>query len=190
MVGMAVVEMHGEFPTEALVVAARGGDREAFSLLIERHRNLVFAYAFARLGEREEAEDVVQEAFVRAYLSLPRLRGEAGWQAWVMQITRNLCHDALRRKRVRRTQPLDPEWLAEGPTPEGELLSEEARRQLTEAVEALPEKFRVPLLMRFGSGCTRQEIALALGLPESTVVGRLAGAMRLLRRRMGKEWAL
>jgi RNA polymerase sigma-70 factor (ECF subfamily) len=149
-----------------------------------RHRELVYAYALARLGDREAAEDVAQETFVRAYLALGRLHRPAGWLAWLMQITRNLCYDTLRRKRVRRTEPMDPTWLSGDPSPEMRLLSDERRRELVAAVAALPEPLRVPILMRFASGCSRQEIAVALGVPESTVVGRLARGMGRLRQQI------
>jgi RNA polymerase sigma-70 factor (ECF subfamily) len=184
MQGMIAGAMSAEPTDEVLIRAARGGDRAAFSQLMARTRELVFAYALARLGERDEAEDVAQETFVRAYLSLHRLRRPGGWQAWLLQITRNLCSDTLRRKRVRRTEPIDPNWLSGEPSPETHYLSVERRRELAAAVAALPEALRTPLLMRFGSGCSRQEIAMALGVPESTVIGRLARGMGVLRRKM------
>ena len=102
MTCMAAGMLVSEWTTEKLVHAAQRGDADAYSLLIARHRALVFAYAFAQLRDREEAEDVAQETFVRAYLSLGRLRLAGGWQPWLMRISRNLCHDALRRKRARR----------------------------------------------------------------------------------------
>jgi RNA polymerase sigma-70 factor (ECF subfamily) len=178
-------DMPEEASDEALVRAARDGDRGAFSLLIARHRELVFAYVFARLRDREEAEDIAQETFVRAYRSLGGLRRPGTWQSWLLQIARNLAHDSLRRGRVRRSAPLDETWPAHNPSPESDLLSAECRRELAAAVEGLPELYRVPVLMRFGSGCSRREIAVALGVPESTVIGRLAGAMERLRRELG-----
>lgn len=183
---MIAGQMSAELPNEVLIQAARQGDRAAFTSLMAGHRDLVYAYALARLGDREEAEDVAQETFVRAYLSLRRLHRPGGWQAWLMQITRNLCNDTLRRKRVRRTEAIDPNWLSGDPSPEMRLLSDEGRRELAAAVAALPEPLRVPILMRFSSGCTRQQIAVALGVPESTVVGRLARAMGLLRKRISE----
>jgi RNA polymerase sigma-70 factor (ECF subfamily) len=188
MRSLTLERMSVELPDEQLVNAARAGDRAAFSTLFARDRDLVYAYTYARLRSREEAEDVVQDTFVRAYQSLGQLRGPGAWQAWLMQIARNLCHDALRRKQVRRTEPIDPDWLVGGPSPETQLLTEERRRALNAAVEALPEQCRVPLLMRFGAGRTRREIAVALGVPESTIIGRIARAMRLLRRELGEEW--
>jgi len=179
--------MDSERPTEMLVAAARAGDRGAFASLIARHRDLVFAYALARLRDREDAEDVAQETFVRAYTALERLRSAAIWEGWLLRIARNLCHDRLRRRRVRRTEPIDPAWLDGGPSPESILLTGERRRQLQAAVQALPELYRVPLLMRFESGCSRRDIATALAVPESTVMGRLARAVRLLRQSLGEE---
>ena len=172
---------------EDLVDAARRGDRTAFSLLVARDRGLVYGYAYARLCDREEAEDVAQETFARAYLSLATLRGAGAWRAWLLRITANLCTDALRRQQRRRTQPLDPLWPDGAPSPETQVLATERRRELRAAVRALPERYRVPMLLRFGSGCTRREIALALSLPQSTITGRLAQAARLIRRELGEE---
>jgi RNA polymerase sigma-70 factor (ECF subfamily) len=180
--------MSADLPDEHLVNAARAGDRAAFSALFARDRDLVYAYAYARLLNREDAEDAMQDTFIRAYQSLERLRGPGAWKSWLMRIARNLCSDALRRKRVRRTEPVDPEWLDGGPSPEMLIVTAERRRELNAAVEALPEQYRVPLLMRFAAGRTRREIAGALGVPESTIIGRMARAMRLLRRQLGEEW--
>jgi len=170
-----------------LVTAARAGDRAAFASLIARDRDLVYTYAYARLGNREEAEDAAQETFVHAYLSLGRLRESRAWHAWLMQIARNACSDSLRRQHVRRTEPIDPTWSDGTPSPEAQLLVNEQRRQLRTAVEALPEKYRVPVLLRFAAGRTRREIAAALGVPESTIMGRIARAVRLLRHQFGQE---
>lgn len=187
MASMAVGQMTVEGPNEALVAAARAGDRAAFAALVGRYRDTIFAYAFARLRDRDEAEDISQETFVRAYLALERLRGPGAWEAWVMRIARNLCHDALRRRRVRQTEPIDVEWLDQGPTPEMLAIARERKQELAAAVAALPEKYRIPLLMHYASGRTYREIAVALELPQSTVVGRMARALHLLRRRLGGE---
>jgi RNA polymerase sigma-70 factor (ECF subfamily) len=173
--------------TEALASAARAGDRRAFSILCERSRRLVAAYALAQLRDPEDAEDVTQETFVRALSSVARLRAAGTWDAWLMSIARNCCRDHLRRKRVRATEPLNPEWLAGDPSPEVLVMTEERRQQIRLAVEGLPETCRIALLMRFESGCSRREIAVALGVRESTVMGRLARAARRLRERLQEE---
>jgi RNA polymerase sigma-70 factor (ECF subfamily) len=187
MASMTMAQTMVEVTDEALAEAARHGDRAAFSALVARYRKVAFAYAYARLRHRDEAEDIAQEAFVRAYLALDRFRSSACWGAWMMRILRNLCSDALRRRRARQSEPVFDDRADIGPSPEMLALAAERRRELNVAVADLPEKYRVPLLMHYGSGRTCREIALALELPESTVIGRLAGALRLLRRRMGVE---
>ena len=169
---------------EALVLAAREGDREAFGRLIERHRDLMYAYAASVLQNREDAEDVVQEAFVRAFTALDRFRPGASWGAWQMRITQNLCRDALRRRAARKPAEQGGELSDHSPTPEQRAIEIEGHRILSRHVRSMPEKFRVPLLLRYAYQRSYKEIALALGLPESTVVGRLAGGLRILRRRM------
>jgi len=94
---------------------------------------------------------VTQESFVRAYASLHRLRRDGAWEAWLMRILRNLCADALRRRRDRPTEPIDLDWAAGGPSPEAAALQAERSRDLDLAVSGLPEKYRVPLLMRYAS---------------------------------------
>ena len=186
MTGMAVLESPPMDRTdEALAAAARAGDRAAFSLLMARYRSLAFAYARARLGSREEAEDALQECFVRAFLSLDRYRGARPWGAWFMAIVRNHCTDLGRRKRLRSSEPLDEWRVDDSPGPEDHLLARHDRETLRAAIAALPEKFRVPLLMHYEAGQSYREIALALEVRESTLVGRLAGALRMLRRKLG-----
>jgi RNA polymerase sigma-70 factor (ECF subfamily) len=187
MTSMAVGQMALDGPSDTLVAAAKAGDRAAFAALVTRYRDTVYAYALARLRDREEAEDVAQETFVRAYLGLGRLRGPEAWEAWVMRIARNLCSDTLRRKRVRQAEPIDPDWLDGSPSPEMQALAGERRRELSQAVADLPEPLRVAVLMHYASGRTYREIAAALGLPQSTVVGRIARALLHLRRRLGVE---
>lgn len=172
---------------EALAREARDGDRQAYAELVARHRATAFAYAYARLGRREEAEDVAQEAFVRAWAALDRYRPGACWGAWFMRILRNLCVDASRRRAQRQAAALSDDWACQAPSPEVLAMKEEERARLAAAVAALPERLRMPLLMHYGSRQTCREIARALGIPESTVTGRLAGALRHLRRALREE---
>jgi RNA polymerase sigma-70 factor (ECF subfamily) len=190
MTSMAVAQTPTDRTDEYLAEAARAGDTAAFTQLVERYRAVACAYAYACLRQREEAEDVAQEAFVRAFQALPRFRRNACWSAWMMRILRNLCTDALRRRRGRATQSLQEAWSDDTASPELLALAREYRRELNEAVASLPEKYRIPLLMHYACGRTYREIAVALDLPESTVVGRMAGALSLLRRRLHREEAV
>jgi RNA polymerase sigma-70 factor, ECF subfamily len=172
---------------EALVEAARLGDRAAFGVLVERYRALVYAFAYARLRNREEAEDTAQEAFLRAYQYLPDFRMSDRFGGWLMRIARNLCTDVARRRKSRPTEELSEEWMDHSPTPEMAAMVRERRHELTAAINGLPEKHQVLVLMHYGSGRSYREMALALDLPETTIVGRMAAALRGLRRRLGKE---
>jgi RNA polymerase sigma-70 factor (ECF subfamily) len=186
MAGTAVAQSTLCVSDELLAAAAASGDRKAFDALVERYRDVAYAYALARLGSREEAEDVVQEAFVRALVSLNRFRADGLWGAWLMRIVRNLCHDCLRRRRVRSSVALHEGWLDSAPGPEMQTLFAERRDELVRAIAAMPELLRTPLLMHYASRRTYREIALALSTPESTAIGRVAGALRFLRKRMAE----
>jgi RNA polymerase sigma-70 factor (ECF subfamily) len=181
---MAIAGSPTSLSDEALAALAKRGDRDSFEALVRRYRDIAVCYAYARLGTREEAEDIAQEAFVRALMSLGRFRLDASWAAWLMRIVRNLCHDALRKRRVRRYEELDMEWPDSRPTPEMQTMLLESRNELLRAVYALDEKFRTPLLMHYQASRSYKEISLALGVPESTVVGRMAGGLRALRRKL------
>lgn len=172
---------------EALAEAARNGDRSAYSQLVERYRDLAYACAYSLLRSREDAEDVAQEAFVKAYSALDRYDPVRCWGAWLMCIVRNLCRDQHRRRKVRSDAVLGWRPEPDGPTPEKRLLDEERRRSLRQAVDGLPEHLRAPVILHYGYGLTYGEIAMALGLSNSTVVGRLAGALRRLRRSVAPE---
>jgi RNA polymerase sigma-70 factor (ECF subfamily) len=173
---------------ESLAASARNGDRVAFTTLVERYRRQAFAVAYAMLGNREDAEDVAQEAFVRAYRALGEFDARRSWGAWLMSIVRNLCRDTARRRAVRAAHAGN-ERLDDAPqaSPEAALLAGEGARELRQAVESMPEKTRAPLILRYAYGRSYREIAAELGLSETTVMGRLAAGLRILRRRFAGE---
>lgn len=184
MESMAIAGSPIRITDEALAARAKQGDRDSFEELVGRYRDIVLAYALSRTGSREEAEDIAQEAIVRSLVSLPRFRLDGSWAAWLMRIARNLCHDHQRRGRVRNHDALPMDWADSGPTPEMETLQTEGRAELLRAVNSLQEKFRTPILMHYSARRSYKEIALALGVPESTVVGRIAGGLKALRRKL------
>lgn len=175
---------------EGLAMAARAGDLRAFNRLMQRYRPIAFAYANAALQNKEEAEDAVQEAFLRAFQSLSKIRVSATWGKWLMQILRNHCIDVLRRRKHTQTLPLLESLPDLSDSPEWTALSKERRERLRVAMGGLPEKYQSVLLMRYASGLTYKEIALALDVPESTVTGRIAGGLRILRERFRREGLL
>jgi RNA polymerase sigma-70 factor, ECF subfamily len=171
----------------SLVEAARGGDTHACTTLIGRYRRVALAYATARLRDHDAAEDVAQEAFVKALLRLSTLRKPERFGPWLMQLVRHQCEDAARRRKVREALPLDTELLTDRVTPESEVLDADRLKRLSHALVCLPEASRVPMQLFYVSGLSYKEIALALNLSETTVQGRLAQGLRLLRRRLNSE---
>lgn len=187
MDGMTLVQHQTERTDEVLASAAQKGDLDCFAVLIARYREIALAYAFACLGNRDEAEDAAQEAFVRAYLSLAQFRVSQVWGAWLMRILRNHCTDLKRRKRNTEMSLRDGELPSDFPSPEASTLTNERRDRVARAVCRLPEKYRVAIVMHYISRRTYREIALALDLPESTVTGRLAMGLRKLRQTLSED---
>lgn len=162
-------------PDQELVLRARAGDLSAFGELVERHRDVVFRVA-ARVVGREEAHDVSQDAFLRAFSSLHRFRGEGAFRAWLLQITHNA---ALRAVTTRRPEPVDPDVAHEETavdaerTPAAALESRERRARLEGKIALLKPNHRVVLVLRDVEGLTYDEIASMTETPLGSVKGRL-----------------
>ena len=125
-------------PDEELVARSVGGDLDSFNQLVLRWERPIYALAYRQLGREEDARDVAQEAFLRAYRSLPGFKGESKFSSWLYRITLNLCHDALRRRmRSRELQaPEGVDLIELAAEPEGGATVEDllSRRELTQAV--------------------------------------------------------
>ncbi len=154
---------------------ARAGDLPAFEELVERHRDVVFRVA-ARVVGREEAHDVSQDAFLRAFTRLDRFRGEGAFRSWLLQITHNA---ALRAITTRRPEPVDPEIAYEEAAPGGDrapaaaLESSERLTRLEGKIALLKPNHRVVLVLRDIEGLSYDEIASITETPLGSVKGRL-----------------
>lgn len=171
---------------DVLVVRARDGERAAFDELVRRHFARVYALLFRLVGNHEDAEDLAQECFVRAWSALPRVRDTSGLAAWFARIAIHLAHD-LHRVRGRRG-PLAPALEpAAAPTPEpSEAMSDrEVLRRLNEAIERLPWRLRVALTLRVFEGLDYDEIARTSGVTTTTARTHVMKARRLLARWLG-----
>ena len=167
----------GESAEAAILRRARDGEREAISILVNRHRTRLTNLAFQILRDRESAEDCAQEILLRALDKLPSFRGESEFSSWLYRLTLNFCLEK-RRLDVRRAEILAGH-LGDEPT---EIASCEAQletRELIErALDALSEPQRVALLLREWQGFSYEEIAEILQLPIGTVRSRLSHARR------------
>jgi len=168
-----------------LVRRARGGDRDAFTALVERYRDMVCAAAFCFLGSAEDAQDAAQEAFITAYGRLGQLREPDKFAPWLRRLALNGCTDALRRRGA-RVVSLDEPWdeacqAAITPDAAEGLLT---RLAVREALNCLSEPMRLTVTLCYGGGYSHTEVARFLGIPVNTVRSRLGHAKRRLREEM------
>lgn len=181
----------GQADDRALVERAAQGDREAFGTLVLRHQNRVFNVAYQVVRNREDALDVSQEAFAKAFASLSSFKGEAGFTTWMHRIVVNLAIDCLRRRRRgdatayddRLAVPEDVEsGLAAPDDPAAAVESRQVQSLLARGIQALPPAHRAVLVLREIEGLSYEEIARAVGCSLGTVMSRLFYARRKLRK--------
>jgi RNA polymerase sigma-70 factor (ECF subfamily) len=180
---------------EELVTRSQTGDSDSFNQLILRWERPIYALAYRVIGREEDARDVCQETFLRAYRALPGFKGEAKFSSWLYSITLNLCRDWIRKQRRAPVSqmPEDVDLLemaaATGPTESIEDLA--ARRELTavvaEAMALLPAEQRTAIILKEYHGMTFQEIADLQGCPLSTVKTRLYQGLSVLRRHLEQQ---
>lgn len=167
-----------------LIRQAQAGDTAAFAALVERHGQFVYNLALRTLNNSEEAEDIAQETFLRAWQSLSRFRADSQIRTWLYRITTNLCYNRLPKLRA-DFEALDPtdELLPEGDTRsvETRMVSAELREDIYQAVDALPEHYRLLITLRHNEGYSYEEIAAITELPLGTVKTGLFRARRQLR---------
>jgi RNA polymerase sigma-70 factor, ECF subfamily len=157
-----------------LVARARDGDVEAFETLVVRHADRVHAVVLRFGVGRTDAEEVVQDVFVRAWRGLERFEGRAKLSTWLYRIAFNEAHRRLKRRgRAREVAALDEELADDGPSPHARAETAELRRLLERALRELPERLRAPVVLRDIEGLTTEEAASVMGLREAAFKSRL-----------------
>ncbi|MCM2270465.1 MAG: RNA polymerase sigma factor [Thermoanaerobaculia bacterium] len=170
---------------DELVAAARGGDGEAFDLLMRRYERLVYRVASGFVPGREAALDLTQGAFLKAFRSLDGFRGEASFKTWLLRIA---YHEGINEsKRTARHAARDGalDEAAEAPVPaeqEERLLAGERRGALARALGALHHRYRAAVLLRYREGLSIRDIAAALDCSETMTKNLLFRGVRQLRR--------
>ena len=172
---------------KVLVQRSKEGDQEAFSVLVNKYKTKVFRLAFSLTRDRDIADDLAQEAFIRAYLSLPKFQQKSEFGTWLYRITVNHTMDYLRKKTRRKEVPFDDFPISqeeETLTPEKDKEEEQKRTILYRSLEKLPEKYRLILTLRDRQGFSYKEIAKILKISPGTVDSRLHRAREMLRKKI------
>ncbi len=165
------------FDIVTLVVRAREGDIAAFEALVDEYERKLLRFAWRTLGDRQDAEDIVQDTLVQAWRSLSALNEPAAFGTWIYRMASNRCTDVLRRRAARPSDASDPDDM--GHHPDGAVSVErsvEARTALdhfTEVLQTLSSEQRVTWVLHQMEGLSYAEVATTLGISEGSVRGRI-----------------
>lgn len=183
-----------EIDDQALIERCRNGEVAAFEPLVAKYRDRVWRLAFNVLRDREDAWDVTQDAFIRAWQALPSFRGQSAFYTWLFRIVVNVASDRARQRAARGralgTERIPEEdWertmVDESAAPDDEARRAEERQRITQALAALPEHHRTIIMLSDLEGLSYREIAEVLHVPMGTVMSRLHNARKRLRAVLG-----
>src|SRR5271165_2419827 len=181
-----------EWTDSAAAEEARKGNQHAFRVLVERHSRPVFRLAFRMTGNEQDAEDVVQESFLRAYRQIERFDGRSAFGTWLYRIAANCSLDLLRARKIRedrRVSPTEEEslgWLenvaTQAPSPERLTQSNQIASLLRPALAQLSDMERTAFILRHYEGCDIEQISLVLGVKANAAKHTVFRAVQKLRR--------
>ncbi|NLD50301.1 MAG: sigma-70 family RNA polymerase sigma factor [Clostridiaceae bacterium] len=186
-----------EFERE-LVERAKTGDVEAFEQLIEGCEKKVFNIAFRMIANYEDAKEVAQEVFIRAFKSISKFKGDSLFSTWIYKITTNVCLDEIRKRKNKKIISLAEEIEIdgnevkrqirdEGPGPESEAESNEVKKAVIDSINSLPEDYKTVIVLRDIHGFSYEEIAKFINCPEGTVKSRINRARQSLKNILQKR---
>ena len=179
-------------PDAELVQEVRDGNRQAFTELMRRYQQRVYWTARRIVGTHEDADDVAQETFVKAYLGLGDFRGDASFFTWLYKIAVNLSLNALRKKQVvtyLRESELISRFLARSEDPSEEVERKETQSRLDRAVAVLPEKQKAVFVLRFFDGLSYEEIADVMKTSVGGLKANYHHALKKIKQSMSDEAA-
>jgi RNA polymerase sigma-70 factor (ECF subfamily) len=173
----------GDEQDRLLLAAHVAGDPDAFTTLVRRHQDRLWAVALRTLGDREDAADALQEALISAYRAAGGYRGEAKVTTWLHRVVVNACLDRVRRNKVRPTVPMPEDG---GPIdPHDRLGDRETAMEIEAALATLPPEQRAALVLVDVQGMPVDDAAAALGVPAGTVKSRCARGRARLAEQLG-----
>jgi RNA polymerase sigma-70 factor, ECF subfamily len=183
----------GSADEEGLLVGrAQAGDRGAFEELVRRHADRLHAVVLRFVGDREAAQEVTQEVFLRAWRGIGRFQGRSRFFTWLYRIGINEAKRRAEREPAERTVSLDEEPILEAPdwsqAPETRAAQTDLRRVLEDSIRALPIEYRAPVILRDVEGLTTEEAAEVMELSEAAFKSRLHRARLVLRRAIDEHF--
>jgi len=183
-----------EFVEKRLTERAKRGDREAFAELIEIYKDKIFQLAYRMVGNRQDAEDIAQETFLRVYANLHQYDDSYKFSTWIYRIATNLCIDRGRKKRPHFSldEEIEPgqglDWYSRlssrDNTPEEKLVTRELQERVQDALSHLAPKYRSIMILRYIEDLSLQEISEVLKLPVTTIKTRIHRGREALRSRL------
>ncbi len=186
--------LNSKVPDQQLIAGALKGNQEAYELLLVRHRKAIFHVVTKIVHNKEEAQDLVQETFMKAFKALASYRSEYKFSTWLYKIAANCAIDFVRKKRIealsldRPVETKDGQVEIELPDrtwdPERDLVRKQKLRSIDEAIESLPNKYREVIIYRHKDDMSYEEIADILGTPVGTVKARIFRARELLKKKL------
>lgn len=197
-VPQATIRNDDRLDDSEMILAVREGDTTAFRGLVEKYQGRVYSMLYGMLRNREDARDVAQDAFVKAFHRLDSFRLESSFYTWLYRIAMNLAIDLVRKRKRRPTSSFEEEIatrdadggmseLHQGAGPRKVLERKRLYKRIMDAVDSLPDDQKQAILLRELEGLSYKEIADIMGIPEGTVMSRLFYARKKLQKLLADE---
>ena len=177
-----------------LVRKAKAGDGRAYDILMNKYHNAVFNIVYRMVHNKQEAEDLTQETFIKAYNSINYFNEGYAFSTWLFKIATNHCIDFFRKRKLKTYSMDEPvqykedeikhEYASSDPNVEHRMIDNEKTRILHEAIQKLPEKYRMAIILRHHEEKSYEEIARILNLPLGTVKARIFRAREMLKKNL------
>jgi len=182
---------------QLLIKDALAGKQSAYEALLKRYKNGIYSMIYQMIRNREETEDLVQETFIKAFNSLEKYNKNYAFSTWLYKIAFNHCIDAIRKKKLKTLSLDKPVKLRDGEvfhqvgdesqTPETDFLFTEKRKQIQNAIDSLPHKYRITIILRHKEERSYEEISQILNIPLGTVKARIFRAREILKKKLREE---
>lgn len=178
-----------------IINEVKSGDTQAFAELVELYKDKVYQISYRMVGNAHEAQDIAQEAFLRAYTNIESFDTERKFSTWLFRIATNLCIDRLRKKKAdfylddklpgSEDLTVESQIAAEQELPEDQVVSMELQEWIQKEIDKLPPKYRSAIILKYMEDLSLKEIGEILDLPISTVKTRIHRGREALRKKMG-----